>query len=111
MVSLIFFQPVVEVRADWASACTSVVTEIRYHEESMIVAEVQFLTRAEWKEELEILLNDLVDENGKCKSLSDLSDVSEVAWYKASNSSWLHSFRKLGYVADLIFRFMPSIRF
>ncbi|CAE6530132.1 unnamed protein product [Rhizoctonia solani] len=63
-------------------ACTAVVTEIGYHDKNSIVAEVEFLARLEWKSELEILLDDLVEENGKLKRLSDLRTDAGVAWAK-----------------------------
>ncbi|CAE6439062.1 unnamed protein product [Rhizoctonia solani] len=63
-------------------ACTAVVTEIGYHDKSSIDAEVEFLARSEWRAELEILLDDLVEENGKLKRLSDLRTDAGVAWAK-----------------------------
>ncbi|EUC63310.1 GTPase SLIP-GC protein, partial [Rhizoctonia solani AG-3 Rhs1AP] len=63
-------------------ACTAVVTEIGYHDKDSISAEVGFLARPEWKSELEILLDDLVEENGKLKRLSDLRTDAGVAWAK-----------------------------
>jgi hypothetical protein len=58
------------------------VTEIGYHDDDSILAEVEFLARSEWKAELEILLDDLVEENGKLKRLSDLRTDAGVAWHK-----------------------------
>lgn len=66
------------------SACTAVVTEIGYHDKNVIAAEVEFLALSEWKAELEILLDDLVDEDGRLKRLSDLRSDSGVAWHKVS---------------------------
>lgn len=63
-------------------ACTAVVTEIGYHNKNTIAAEVEFLALSEWKAELEILVDDLVDEEGKLKRLSDLRSDSGVAWHK-----------------------------
>ncbi|KAG9080212.1 hypothetical protein FS749_008085, partial [Ceratobasidium sp. UAMH 11750] len=63
-------------------ACTAVVTEIGYHNKLMITAEIDFLTLAEWKAELIILLDDLVDKDGKIKCLSDLRSDAGVAWHK-----------------------------
>ena len=63
-------------------ACTAVVTEIGYHDKNTIAAEVEFLELSEWKAELEILVYDLVDEEGKLKRLSDLRSDSGVAWHK-----------------------------
>ncbi|CAE6511703.1 unnamed protein product [Rhizoctonia solani] len=63
-------------------ACTAVVTEIGYHDKASIAAEVEFLARSEWKAELEILLEDMVEENGKLKRLTDLRTDAGVAWAK-----------------------------
>ncbi|KAL0573916.1 hypothetical protein V5O48_008036 [Marasmius crinis-equi] len=44
-------------------ACTAVVTEVSYHEESSIHAEVEFMTHDEWKGEINIL-RDALDSGG-----------------------------------------------
>lgn len=46
-------------------ACTAVVTEIAYHKEKTIAADVSFLSEKEWREELRVLLDDLIDEDGR----------------------------------------------
>ncbi|KIK36397.1 hypothetical protein CY34DRAFT_26339 [Suillus luteus UH-Slu-Lm8-n1] len=65
-------------------ACTAVVTEITYHAARTINADVSFLSEAEWRAELAVLLNDLVDEDGnfKCTTSTDLRSDSGVAWHK-----------------------------
>ncbi|KAF7302064.1 hypothetical protein MIND_00773100 [Mycena indigotica] len=63
-------------------ACTSVVTEIAYHTKPTIDADVSFLSRDEWKAELEILLSDLVEDNGSLKPTTDLKSDAGVAWLK-----------------------------
>ncbi|EPQ59276.1 hypothetical protein GLOTRDRAFT_136192 [Gloeophyllum trabeum ATCC 11539] len=63
-------------------ACTAVVTEIGYHAKKTIDADVSFLSEAEWKEELAVLLEDLVDEDGNLKRTTDLKSDSGVAWHK-----------------------------
>ncbi|KAG8685886.1 hypothetical protein FRC08_012861 [Ceratobasidium sp. 394] len=63
-------------------ACTAVVAEIRYHSKPTITAKIEFLTLAEWKAELVVLLDDLVDKDGKIKRLSDLRSDAGVAWHK-----------------------------
>ncbi|KAJ6599136.1 hypothetical protein DFH09DRAFT_1130225 [Mycena vulgaris] len=63
-------------------ACTAVVTEIAHHTKKTIDADVSFLTEAEWKAELEILLGDLVDEDGNLKRSTDLKSDAGVAWQK-----------------------------
>lgn len=68
-------------------ACTAVVTEIGHHDKNTIAAEVEFLALSEWKAELEILVDDLVDEEGKLKRLSDLRSDSGVAWHKVRAQS------------------------
>jgi hypothetical protein len=45
-------------------ACTAVITEVSYHDESVIRGEVEFLSETEWREELGILLRDLVNHDG-----------------------------------------------
>ncbi|KAF8193876.1 hypothetical protein K438DRAFT_826817 [Mycena galopus ATCC 62051] len=63
-------------------ACTAVVTEIAYHKENTIDADVSFLSRAEWKAELEILRGDLVEEDGTLKRSTNLKSDAGVAWSK-----------------------------
>ncbi|KAJ7498992.1 hypothetical protein FB451DRAFT_1347396 [Mycena latifolia] len=63
-------------------ACTAVVTEIAYHKKKTIDADISFLTETEWKAELEILLGDLVDEDGNLKRSVDLKSDAGVAWQK-----------------------------
>ncbi|KAK0206486.1 Dynamin family-domain-containing protein [Desarmillaria ectypa] len=63
-------------------ACTAVVTEIAYHDKQTIDADVSFLTAAEWKEELSVLLQDLVNEDGTIKRSTDLKSDAGVAWQK-----------------------------
>ncbi|KAF7983849.1 hypothetical protein HWV62_18164, partial [Athelia sp. TMB] len=63
-------------------ACTAVVTEIAYHNKKTIDADVAFLSEAEWKEELAILLEDLVDEDGNLKRSTDMRSDAGVAWSK-----------------------------
>lgn len=63
-------------------ACTAVVTEIAYHSKPTIEADVSFLTETEWKEELGILIDDLVDEDGHLRRLTDLKSDAGIAWSK-----------------------------
>ncbi|KAG1806924.1 uncharacterized protein HD556DRAFT_1325273 [Suillus plorans] len=63
-------------------ACTSVVTEISYHTASTINADVLFLSEAEWREELIVLLDDIKAEGGNLKRTTDLHGDIEVAWHK-----------------------------
>ncbi|KAJ7781316.1 hypothetical protein B0H16DRAFT_1671621 [Mycena metata] len=63
-------------------ACTAVVTEIAYHKKKTIDADVSFLSESEWKDELEILLGDLVEEDGTVKRSTDLKSDAGVAWSK-----------------------------
>lgn len=41
-------------------ACTAVVVEIAYHEMDYFEAEIEFLAKDEWQQELKILLEDLI---------------------------------------------------
>ncbi|RPD61950.1 hypothetical protein L226DRAFT_613292 [Lentinus tigrinus ALCF2SS1-7] len=63
-------------------ACTAVVTEIGYHKKKTIDGDVSFLTEQEWREELSVLLDDLVDEDGNPKRSTDLRTDAGVAWSK-----------------------------
>ncbi|CAE6465402.1 unnamed protein product [Rhizoctonia solani] len=61
------------------SACTSVVTEIQYHDKESIIGEVEFLTMAEWRAELVNLLRE-IDEIDK--NQEDGDTVARAAWHK-----------------------------
>ncbi|OAX43900.1 hypothetical protein K503DRAFT_846915 [Rhizopogon vinicolor AM-OR11-026] len=63
-------------------ACTAVVTEIAHHAAPTIDADVSFLSEAEWRAELTVLLDDLVDEGGNLKRTTDLRSDAGVAWHK-----------------------------
>jgi hypothetical protein len=63
-------------------ACTAVVTEIAYHTKKTIDADVSFLSEAEWRQELGVLLDDLVDEDGNPKRSTDLASDAGIAWSK-----------------------------
>ena len=68
----------------WPPACTAVVTEIAYHTKKTIDAEVSFLSEGEWKQELEVLLDDLVDQDGNFKRSTDMRSDAGVAWSKVT---------------------------
>lgn len=70
------------LRAHEYPACTAVVTEISYHDKDTIDADVSFLSEAEWKQELAILLTDLVDEDGNLKRSTDMKSDAGIAWQK-----------------------------
>lgn len=57
-------------------------TELAYHAKSTIDADVSFLSEAEWRAELTVLLHDLVDEDGNLKRSTDLKSDAGVAWQK-----------------------------
>ena len=90
----------------WLStACTAVVTEIGYHKKSTIDADISFLSEAEWKAELTILLTDLVAEDSNPKqSMVDLKCEAGVAWQKVS---FIYSFILLIMECSTHFRSMP----
>lgn len=47
-------------------ACTAVVTEISYnYEEQPYNAQIEFITLADWRKELETFFSDLIDSDGK----------------------------------------------
>ena len=60
------------------------VTQIAYNPNSeSIVAEVKFLTREEWTEELKVLLSDLSDpETSNDRAKSSLGREAAAAWAK-----------------------------
>jgi hypothetical protein len=64
-----------------------VVTEIAYHAKKTIDADVSFLSEGEWKQELEVLLDDLVDEDGNLKRSTDMRSDAGVAWSKVTSVS------------------------
>ncbi len=43
---------------------------------------MSFLTEKEWREELSVLLDDLIDEDGNLKRSTDLRTDAGVAWSK-----------------------------
>lgn len=57
-------------------------TELSYHDKQTIIADVSFLSGLEWRQELEVLLHDLVDEDGNLKRSTDLKSDAGVAWQK-----------------------------
>jgi predicted 3-demethylubiquinone-9 3-methyltransferase (glyoxalase superfamily) len=59
-----------------------VVTELAYHKKSTIDADISFLSEPEWRQELDVLLHDLVDEDGGIKRITDLKSDAGVAWQK-----------------------------
>ncbi|KAG6857364.1 hypothetical protein H0H87_005667 [Tephrocybe sp. NHM501043] len=63
-------------------ACTAVVTELAYHDKRTIDADISFLSEVEWREELAILLTDLIDEDGRLKRSTDLKSDAGIAWQK-----------------------------
>lgn len=56
------------------SACTAVVTEIAYNANQGLKAEIEYLTPAEWKEEVDVLLEDIRDPTN-----SDTTEEVEIA--------------------------------
>ena len=44
--------------------------------------QVDFLLKAQWKEELTVLLEDLRDDDGNIPRVNDLHGEAWVAWYK-----------------------------
>lgn len=65
-------------------ACTAVVTEIAYHKKSTVDADISFLSEEEWRQELAVLLHDLVDQDGNVKRITDLKSDAGVAWQKVT---------------------------
>ena len=47
-------------------------------------ADISFLSEEEWRQELAVLLQDLVDEDGNVKRITDLKSDAGVAWQKVT---------------------------
>jgi hypothetical protein len=62
-----------------AAACTATVTEIAYHNKPIIEADISFLSEEEWREELTVLLDDLIEEDGDLKHTTNLNGDAGVA--------------------------------
>lgn len=69
------------------AACTAVVTELAYHQKNTIDADISFLSELEWRQELAVLLQDLVDEDGNIKRTMDLKSDAGVAWQKVQHTN------------------------
>ncbi|KAF7331910.1 hypothetical protein MKEN_00071300 [Mycena kentingensis (nom. inval.)] len=63
-------------------ACTAVATTISYSTKDTIDADISFLSKEEWKAELQILLDDLVEEDGTLRRTNDLKSDAGVAYQK-----------------------------
>ena len=63
-------------------ACTAVVTEIAHHSKKTIEGDISFLSEKEWRDELAVLLEDMIDEDGNVKRTTDLRGEAGVAWSK-----------------------------
>lgn len=64
-----------------SSACTAVVTEIAYNPNQGLKAEIEYLTPAEWKEEVNVLLEDMRDPTN-----SDTTEEVEIARAKVKST-------------------------
>ncbi|CAH1269482.1 NUGGC [Branchiostoma lanceolatum] len=64
-------------------ACTAVVVEVSNNDKNKnYEAQVEFLSRKEWDDELRLLLTDLVGEDGKAKRKPDPQSEAGIAWSK-----------------------------
>jgi hypothetical protein len=77
--------PIRIYRLNQKLACTSVVTELAYHEKKTIDADISFLSEPEWRQELGVLLRDLVDEDVNIRRTIDLNSDAGVAWQKVQH--------------------------
>lgn len=57
-------------------------TEIAYHTKKTIDGDISFLSEKEWRDELTVLLEDMIDEDGNVKRTTDLRGEAGVAWSK-----------------------------
>ncbi len=68
-----------------SAACTSVVTDIHHHSKDTLEAHIEFLSSAEWTNELKHLLADLSDtRDGHTSTHARWQMSSEIAWGKVS---------------------------
>lgn len=65
-----------------ATACTSVITEVAWHEESTFRAEVEFVAEVDWVNELTPLLEDIKDLG--TAALPKRSPELQAAWNKVN---------------------------
>ncbi|XP_066288368.1 uncharacterized protein [Branchiostoma lanceolatum] len=64
-------------------ACTAVVVEVSNNDKNKnYEAQVEFLSRKEWDDELRLLLTDLIGEDGKAKRKPDPQSEAGIAWSK-----------------------------
>ncbi|XP_078688013.1 uncharacterized protein LOC144920054 [Branchiostoma floridae x Branchiostoma belcheri] len=64
-------------------ACTAVVVEVSNNDRNKnYEADVEFLSRKEWDDELRLLLTDLIGEDGKAKRKPDPQSEAGIAWSK-----------------------------
>jgi hypothetical protein len=63
-------------------ACTSVVTKIAYHKGKSFEADITFLSEAEWRSEVAILLKDILDEEERPILATDLNSEAGIALAK-----------------------------
>ncbi|XP_078607341.1 uncharacterized protein LOC144879607 [Branchiostoma floridae x Branchiostoma japonicum] len=64
-------------------ACTAVVVEVSNNDRNNnYEADVEFLSRKEWDDELRLLLTDLIGEDGKAKRKPDPQSEAGIAWSK-----------------------------
>ncbi|TBU48520.1 hypothetical protein BD309DRAFT_1043349 [Dichomitus squalens] len=67
------------------SGMSAVVTEVRYSTDNQIKADIEYLTKTEWYNEVEHLLQDVKDNpDGRVKHRWDLVEEAAVAWDKMS---------------------------
>ena len=62
-------------------ACTSAVTQISYHDKSTIEADIEFMSEADWREEVSKLLGDVLNDQS---SVRDAKAVAGQAFMKVS---------------------------
>ena len=63
-------------------ACTAVVTELSYnYDDDAYRAEIEFITKADWEKELQILFKDLLDDNGNVSRDCANSDTDDGIAY------------------------------
>jgi hypothetical protein len=63
--------------------CGSRTHTLTYSQEGpTIEGDVSFLSEKEWRDEIDVLLSDLIDEDGTVKRATDLRSDAGIAWSK-----------------------------
>ncbi|KAL1739150.1 hypothetical protein HDZ31DRAFT_69237 [Schizophyllum fasciatum] len=100
-------------------ACTASPLRIEYHDSPSISAEVAFLSRAEWIEELRVLFASVIDDHGRVKASEEIGKDGAAALQKlrvlcpsATNdqiATWARNADLFVYENPLVHRYLGSL--